>query len=314
MNLQQLEYIVALDNERSFSKASQVCHVTQPTLSMMIQKLESEYDIKIFDRSKHPVVPTETGKLLIAQARTILQEVHKIQDLVQEKKNTIAGDLQVGIIPTIAPYLLPLFLHDFNQKYPHIKLRISEYVTDEILEKLDEGKLDAGILVSPDGNRLFNNFPLYYEPFVVYAARSFGKEYLLAEDINPNELLLLEESHCFRSQIIQFCELRDKRESAIEFISGSLETLRNLADKQLGITILPELSTLQLSASDKTKLKRFAAPEPFRVVSLMTRRDFVKKRMIDAFAKEIKTHIPDQFQAPQGVEVGYKKRESKTAY
>ncbi|WP_416864227.1 MAG: LysR substrate-binding domain-containing protein [Imperialibacter sp.] len=314
MNLQQLEYIVALDNERSFSKASDQCHVTQPTLSMMIQKLESEYDIKIFDRSKYPVVPTETGKSLISQARLILQEVHKIQELVQEKKNTIAGDLQIGIIPTIAPYLLPLFIYEFTIRYPHIKLKISEHVTEEILEKLDEGKLDAGILVSPDDTKLFNAFPLYYEPFVVYSARKFDKELLLAEDIDPNELLLLEESHCFRSQIIQFCELRDKKENTLEFTSGSLETLRNLADKNLGITILPELSTLQLRESDTLKLKRFAAPEPFRVISLMTRRDFVKKRMITAFMEEIKKHIPEKFQAPQGQEIAYRRKEKKVTF
>jgi LysR family hydrogen peroxide-inducible transcriptional activator len=314
MNLQQLEYMVAVDNERSFSKASEQCHVTQPTLSMMIQKLESEYDIKIFDRSKHPVAPTETGKALIAQARLILQEVERIKELVQEKKNTIAGELQVGIIPTIAPYVLPLFLTDFAAKYPNIRLKVSELVTEDILHKLDEGKLDAGILVSPDDNRLFNNFPLYFEPFVVYSARQFDKEYLLAEDINPNDLLLLEESHCFRSQIIQFCELRDKKENMIEFTSGSLETLRNLADKDLGITILPELSTLQFSDADLHKIKRFASPEPFRVVSLMTRRDFVKKRMIKAFSDEIVAHIPAQFQNRTGMEVAYKRKEKKVSF
>jgi len=314
MNLQQLEYIVAVDNERSFSRASEQCHVTQPTLSMMIQKLESEYDIKIFDRSKHPVAPTETGKALIAQARLIIQEVERIKELVQEKKNTIAGELQVGIIPTIAPYLLPLFLNDFADKYPNIRLKVSELVTEDILQKLDEGKLDAGILVSPDDNRLFNNFPLYFEPFVVYSARQFDKEYLMAEDINPNDLLLLEESHCFRSQIIQFCELRDKKENMIEFTSGSLETLRNLADKDLGITILPELSTLQFSDADRHKIRRFASPEPFRVVSLMTRRDFVKKRMIKAFSDEIVAHIPAQFQYRTGLEVAYKRKEKKVSF
>lgn len=314
MNLQQLEYIVALDNERSFSKASEICHVTQPTLSMMIQKLESEYDIKIFDRSKYPVVPTETGKALIAQARLIIQEVAKIQELVQEKKNTIAGVLQIGIIPTIAPYLLPLFIHEFTVKYPNIKLKISEHVTEDILEKLDDGKLDAGILVSPEDSKLFNTVPLYYEPFVVYSARSFDKEYLLAEDIDPNELLLLEESHCFRSQIIQFCELRNKQENMVEFTSGSLETLKNLADKHLGITILPELSILQMADGDAPKIKRFASPEPFRVISIMTRRDFVKKRMIAAFAQEIKAHVPQKFQTAHGQEVAYKRKEKTSTF
>jgi LysR family hydrogen peroxide-inducible transcriptional activator len=293
MNIQQLEYILSIDRYRHFARAAEACHVTQPTLSMMIQKLEEELNLKIFDRSRQPVCPTKAGKELLIQARQILLEVKRFEEIASEANNFMGGELKIGVIPTIAPYLLPLFIQSFVEKYPDVKLKISELITDQILEQLEKGELDVGILVSPDNNKTLKEIHLFNEAFVVYSPREFDKEYLLAEDIDVNELLLLEEGHCFRSQIMQFCELRKLSNNHVEYTSGSLETLRYLADKHLGITILPELATLHLTPEQMTSVKQFAAPRPVRKVSLVTKRDFVKRRLLEALAEEVKLNLPE---------------------
>ncbi|MFN3589219.1 MAG: LysR substrate-binding domain-containing protein [Spirosomataceae bacterium] len=303
MNIQQLEYILAVDKYRHFAKAAEACHVTQPTLSMMIQKLEEAYQLKIFDRSRHPVVPTEVGEKLLAQARIILNEVERFSEIVDRTKNEMEGELKVGILPTIAPYLLPLFLMNFQKKFPAIKLKLAEYVTSTMIEKLQRGELDAGIMILPEQHQSLFEVPLYNEPFVIYTPKKYDKQYLLAKDIDPNELLLLEEGHCFRTQIIQFCELRRAQENAIEYTSGSLETLRHLADRHLGITILPALATWTLSASQQENIKRFAAPQPVRKVSIVTHRDFVKKRFITLLQQEIQDNLPKDFIDAEGITI-----------
>lgn len=307
MNIQQLEYVLAVNTYRHFARAAESCHVTQPTLSMMIHKLEEEHGVKIFDRSKQPVIPTQAGEKLIDQARVILREVDRFSEIVNSSKNTISGELRVGIIPTIAPYLLPMFLLSFKEKYPDVRLKISENITEIILEKLQNGELDAGILVSPEESNNFNEYPLLFEPFVVYTPRKFEKEYLLAEDIDINDLLLLEEGHCFRSQIMQFCELRKQQENAIEYTSGSLETLKNLADRHLGITILPELATLNFSEEEHSNVKRFADPQPNRKISILTHRNFVKQRLVELLKHEITEHVPDAYKSAHGATVEFRK-------
>ncbi len=292
MNLQQLEYLIAVDHYRHFAKAAESCHVTQPTLSMMIQKLEDELGLKIFDRSRQPVCPTDAGVEIINQAKVILKESDRLVEMAKTARNFIGGELRVGVIPTIAPYLLPLFIQSFHEKYPEVQLKISELITEQIMEKLDYDELDAGILVPPEKEKGIIEIPLYTEAFVVYSPKEFEKEFLLAEDINVNELLLLEEGHCFRSQILKFCELRKTHKNTIEYTSGSLETLRNLADRHLGITILPELATLNFNLDQLKKTKQFAKPRPVRKVSLVMKRGYVKRRLIDLFVEEIKTNLP----------------------
>jgi len=305
MNLQQLEYIIAVDTYRHFARAAEACQVTQPTLSMMIHKLEENLDIKIFDRSRQPVVPTEVGEKLIAQARIIVQEANRLQEMVDESKNRISGELKVGILPTIAPYLLPLFLQSFQQKYPTIRLKLAEHMTAPLIEKLQRGELDAGILVLPEQNAHLFEYPLYQEPFVVYTPRTFDKEFLLAEDIDVQDLLLLEEGHCLRSQILRFCELRKKHDNPVEYTSGSLETLRFLADKHLGITILPALSMEHLTQEQLRNIKYFAQPQPTRQISLVTHRDFVKRRMINLLAEEIQAHLPESLEKEPGTNIPF---------
>lgn len=293
MNIQQLEYVLAVDKYRHFARAAEASFVTQPTLSMMIQKLEDELDAKIFDRSKQPVVPTDIGEKMITQIRQVLAEIDHLKNISNEEKNIVAGELKIGIIPTIAPYLLPMFLGSFKEKYPDVKLKISENITPTLIQKLKNGELDAGILVNPEDGDNFTEHELYTEAFVVYSPKSFKKKYLLAEDIDISELLLLEEGHCFRSQILKFCELSKMQQNNVEYSSGSLETLKNLTDRHLGITILPEMATLNFSEKDQVKIKHFVAPQPTRKVSLVTHRDYIKKRLITILQEEIKANLPD---------------------
>jgi LysR family transcriptional regulator, hydrogen peroxide-inducible genes activator len=299
MNLQQLEYIVAVDTLKHFSAAAAKCNVTQPTLSMMIQKLEEELDVKIFDRSKQPVQTTEIGQTVIDQARMILGEAGNLKKLVAQQKGTISGELRIGIIPTLAPYLLPLFLNQFLKKYPLLKLKISELTTDQIIERLNAQHLDAGILATPLKNPTLQELPLFYEQFVVYASQAekmMKKKYLLAADIDVNRLWLLEEGHCLRSQVVNLCELKRKEAllQNLDYEAGSIETLRKMVDLNNGITILPELALRDLTKAQLKNIRYFKSPAPVREVSIVTYRYFVKYHLIEALKKEILANIPKE--------------------
>ena len=302
MTITQLEYVVAIDIHRHFAMAADHCHVTQPTLSMQVNKLEQELGIKIFDRSKLPVVPTEHGKEIIAQAKRILAEVSVIGDIVQNKKGVLKGQLKVGIIPTLAPYLLPLFVKSFAKKYPQVKLIVNELTTDILIERLREGKVDAAILVTPLQEAGFREYVLFYEELLVYVSKKnqlFNKEYVLSKDIDPSKLWLLEEGHCFRSQIENLCELKKvaKEGRLFEYEAGSIETLRKMVEINDGITILPELSTTDLRSSQLQLLRKFKSPAPMREVSLVVHRDNMKKRMVDLLRQEIIDSIPEKIRA-----------------
>ena len=294
MNLQQLNYIIAVDTHRHFLTAAEACHVTQPTLSMMIQKLEDELEIKIFDRSKHPVVPTEAGALIIQQARKVLHESQQIRDIAEMAKGILRGTLKLGIIPTLAPYLVPLFIQTFLNEYPDVNLHISEFTTDSIIKHLKSGLLDVGILVTPLNDISLKERPLFYESFFVYSTHTYDKTYLLPEDLNPDELWLLEEGHCLRSQILNLCELRKKSNTQLQYQAGSIETLKRLVESQHGITILPELALSALTSEQKKMLKSFKPPAPAREVSLIVHRDFLKKRLIDALERSILASLPPE--------------------
>ena len=299
MNLQQLEYIVAVDTWRHFSTAAEKCFVTQPTLSMMIQKLELELDVKIFDRTRQPVVTTAIGQKIIEQARIVLSEAGNLKKIVDEQKGAVSGELRIGIIPTLAPYLLPLFLTDFLKKYPKLKLKISELTTQQIVEKLEVQKLDAGILATPLKISSIKEMPLFYEQFVVYASQNqevMKKKYLLAEDIDVNHLWLLEEGHCLRSQVVNLCELKRKETlmQNLDYEAGSIETLKKMVDINNGITILPELALRDLTKAQIKNLRYFKAPAPVREISIVTYRYFVKYNLIEALRKEILAKIPKQ--------------------
>lgn len=299
MTFVQLEYIVAVDTHRHFAKAAAKCFVTQPTLSMQIQKLENELGLKLFDRSKQPVIPTAAGQAIIAQARKILGEKALIDEIVQHKKEVVAGELRLGIIPTLAPYLLPLFVQSFTQRYPQVKLIVSELITDVLLTRLQEGSIDVAMLVTPLNQPGFTEELLFYEELVAYVSRknkAFKKNYVLAKDIDPEKLWLLQEGHCFRSQIINLCELQKASEGGahFEYEAGSLETLCRMVDLNDGITILPELATLHMNNKEGQFIRFFNKPAPMREVSLVTHRNYVKRRLVEVLRQQVLQAVPDK--------------------
>jgi LysR family transcriptional regulator, hydrogen peroxide-inducible genes activator len=295
----QLEYILAIDTHRHFAKAAESCFVTQPTLSMQVGKLEKSLGVKIFDRSHTPVVPTEAGKQILEQAKKILLEKSRVTEIISLKKGLLEGELRIGIIPTLAPYLLPLFVNQFLRKYPKVKLVVYEKTTEELIEALRDSGLDAGILVTPLNEKGIRGEVLFYEELLVYVSEKNGlyrKSYVLAREIDPNKLWLLEEGHCFRSQTINLCELfkASRRISHFDYEAGSFETLRRMVELNDGITILPELATRDFSKKQQALIRRFRNPSPMREVSLVVSRDFVKERLVKILKEEIMNSIPDK--------------------
>lgn len=299
MTLVQLEYIVAVDTYRHFAVAAANCFVTQPTLSMQIQKLEAELGIKLFDRSKQPVVPTALGSQVITQARKVLTEKNQIDELIQSEKGVITGELKIGIIPTLAPYLLPLFVQSFIASHPQVKLIVTEMTTDHILLALKESRIDVGILVTPLHENGIKEHVLFYEELVAFASTdnpATKKQELTPADINPDTLWLLEEGHCFRAQILNLCDLRKGTRPAnrFQYEAGSFETLRRFVEINKGITLLPELATADLSTKQQQLVRHFAHPAPMREVSLVIHRDFVKKRLVEVLEAEILKSLPEK--------------------
>ena len=297
MTLTQLDYIVAIDTHRHFATAAEHCHVTQPTLSMQIQKLEDELGVLLFDRSKHPVVPTETGQVIVAQAREVLQASRRIPELAKESRDEVGGELRVGVIPTLAPYLLPYFIGAFMTRYPAVTIQLQELLTEQIVERLRTGLLDVGIVVTPLRENNMSDIPLFKEPFMVYAAK--GNPLLKKDTINPADLTneglwLLSEGHCFRDQVVNLCGGRHQGRSALRYETGSLETLVKLIDRQDGFTLLPYLATLDFDVVRKKQLRSFTGVAPVREVSLVMHRSFLKRSLINALRREIMANLPGE--------------------
>jgi LysR family hydrogen peroxide-inducible transcriptional activator len=295
MNLQQLEYILAVDKHRHFATAARSCFVTQPTLSMMIHKLEEELGLKIFDRSRQPVEPTREGTEIIRRAKAVLAQVQHLKEYAGELKGEMSGEIHIGIIPTLAPYLLPLFLKSFHEKYPSLRIFIREMITDEILLHLRSGELDLGLCATPVLEKNLVEHPLFYEEFFVYASREERlpqKKYLLPKQINVDHLWLLEEGHCLRSQVFNLCELKKRGHGTLNYEAGSIETLINLVDQSQGITIVPELAAMNMKSGQKKNIREFANPKPVREISLIVPRDFPRKKILERLKKEIIDAIP----------------------
>lgn len=291
MTITQLKYVLAVAEYKNFTLAAEKCFVTQPTLSMQIQKIEEELNIQIFDRTKKPIQLTDIGQKIVNQAKNIVVEADRIQDIVEQQKGFIGGEFRLGIIPTIMPTLLPMFLNNFIKKYPKVKLIIEELNTSEIITKLNNGHLDAGIAATPLLEEKIKEIVLYYEPFVAYIPEShhhFQKNEIEVADLNLNEILLLQDGHCFRDGILNLCKTGDRNEiSHFQIESGSFETLIKLADEGLGTTLLPYLHTLDLKEKDKLKLLHFKEPKPAREVSLIFPKNELKIQIIDALRSTI---------------------------
>lgn len=305
MNIQQLEYIIAVDNHRHFAKAAEASFVTQPTLSMMIQKLEDELGIKIFDRSQLPVQPTVIGTQIINQARVIVSQVKQIKEIIQEEKGIVQGVFKLGIIPTIAPYLLPKLMQTHNQNGYDIVLVIEETTTGQIIEKLLNGALDGAILATPLKNEKIVEHPIYYERFYAYVSPRetslYVKKELEEDDLNINRLWLLEEVHCFRNQILRICNMRKRKSShsLFSYEAGSIGTLVNIVDNNSGLTIIPEMAIEELNERQRRNIRPLKGISPVREVSLVTRREFLRERVLDIIISEAKQSVPQELLNPE---------------
>ncbi len=297
ISLIQLEYIVAVDTHRHFVKAAQHCFVTQPTLSMQIKKLEEELDIIVFDRSKQPILPTEIGNAIIRQARIILAESKRINEIIDDYNNTISGDITIGIIPSVAPYLLPLFIGKFTDKYPDVHLTIKELLTDEIIDELQRETIDVGILVTPLNEKGIVEEPLFYEEMVLYVNNVHPlahREHLDANLLASPDLWLLNNGHCFRSQVLNLCGYRpdESERKHFQFDSGSLETLMKMVEIEGGYTLIPELAIPK--PNPPACVKRFSSATPLREVSLAFTRNYYKKKILSLITQEIQSSLPPQ--------------------
>jgi LysR family hydrogen peroxide-inducible transcriptional activator len=302
MNIQQLEYIIAVDKYRHFARAADECRITQPTLSMMIQKLEEELDVKIFDRTKHPVEPTAVGKQIIDQAHVSLKNFRQIKYLVENEQQTTKGCFALGIIPTIATYLVPVLLS--RQDETGIELTLKEYTTTDLIDRILKGELDGGLLAGPLNHPELAEYPVYYEKFYAYVSpqdkRSSEKE-IDINDVDINDIWLLENVHCLRGQIERLCRLKKKASTgnaSVKYESGSIDTLIHIVDYNQGITIIPELHAMGLSEDKQENLRAFKNSTAVREVSLIVGRDYVRKSMLNIILKLIKSIVPKSMQDP----------------
>jgi len=286
MTITQLYYVLAVAEHQNFTKAAEKCFVTQPTLSMQIQKLEDQLDILIFDRSKKPIDLTEIGKKIVAQAKNIVDEAERIKDIVDQQKGFVGGEFRLGIIPTIMPTLLPMFLKTFIKRYPKVKLRIEELTTDEIIQRINDGHLDAAIATTPLENDSIKERPLFYEPFVSYIPkghRLYDKKKIDITDLEIEDMLLLEDGHCFRDGVINLCKTFKKHDDdKFQLESGSIEMLVKLSNEGLGMTLLPYLHTLDIKDAEKSNLHYFNEPSPAREVSIIYHKSELKMQIIEA--------------------------------
>lgn len=291
MTITQLRYVLAVAEHQNFTKAAKHIFVTQPTLSMQIQKLEEELDILIFDRKKKPIELTSVGKKIVEQARNIVNESERMQDVVDQEKGFIGGTFHLGMIPTVMPTLLPIFLKSFSTRYPKVQLKIEELNTDEIISRINDGYLDAAIAATPLEQEKIKERILYYEPFVGYIPESHrlgSKEHIAIDDLNPKDILLLRDGHCLRDNIINLCNApKSGNNEQFQLKSGSIETLVKLSDEGLGMTLLPFLHTLTLNADKKQNLKYFREPSPAREISIIYSGSKLKMQIVDALYNSI---------------------------
>jgi len=295
MTITQLLYVLAVSEYKNFTKAAHNCHVTQPTLSMQVQKLEEELNIQIFDRTKKPIELTNVGKKIVNQAKNIVAEAERINDIVDQEKGFIGGEFKLGIIPTVMPTLLPMFLKTYIKRYPKVKLKIEELTTDEITNRLQDGYLDGAIAATPLRIDNIKERVLYYEPFVGYISpnhRLKFKTQIEVSDLDINDMLILEDGHCLRQGVLNLCKIKKEQElDNFQLESGSIEMLVKLVNEGMGMTLLPYLNTLDLKLNEKNNLRFFVNPSPAREVSILHNKNELKIQIIDSIHQTISAVI-----------------------
>ncbi len=300
MTLVQLEYVIALFEEKNFSRAAERCNVTQPNLSMQIDRLEKEFGVKLFDRRRQSVEVTATGKVLVEKARNILRETNSFRDFLKFQQNDMSGTYRIGIIPTLAPYLVPLFLPHFRKDFPNTRLVIEELVTQDIVEMLLQDKLDIGIAVTPLKEGLLREVPVFNEPIFAYVSQDhplFTRKTVEEADLSSHRIWLLNHGHCFRNQVLNICDQSSQKEEDADFVyeSGSLETLKNLVSLGNGATLLPALAAYN-NVENLEMIKRFRDPQPLREVSLIVHEHSTRNKLIESLYNTIVDKVPAEYQ------------------
>ncbi len=296
MNIQQLEYLIAVDKYKHFGKAAQACFITQPTLSAMIQKFEDELDVKIFDRTTHPIRTTDVGVQIIDHAKTIVDSINELRNKANLLNNILGGKINLGIIPTVSTYILPGEIFDFLQKNPKIEMNVKEMTTENIIKALKSGELDAGIIATPydSASEFYQDF-LFNEELMLYSSDENTKKdtYVIPEEIDEEKVWLLEEGNCLRTQFENICHLKENtlKPKNLDFLASNINTLVQMVDKVGGISILPELATQQLSEEQKEKVFRFRKPYPYREISIIYYKPTFKQKIIDELVNTVKTSV-----------------------
>lgn len=311
MTLTQLQYVVAVEKFRHFGKAAKSCFVTQPTLSMQLQKLEDELDLIIFDRSKNPIIPTGDGLKIIEQAKIVIKEHKKVEEIAKLSKGNLAGDFRLGVIPTLAPYVIPFFIKTFSENAPEVELIIEECKTEDIIRRLGDDTLDAGLLVTPLHDDSLIERTLFYEPFYLFVSPDHSlssKKQILEGDLSADEIWLLHEGHCFRDQVLKLCNRSKSGTGTLEnvrFESGNLETIQNIILKNSGYTLLPHMAVDSLSPSRKDNVRDLnIKPLPTREISLVHSRTFLKENIINSLEKTIIETAPKELRSLKSSDVG----------
>ncbi|MGC3977267.1 MAG: hydrogen peroxide-inducible genes activator [Paludibacteraceae bacterium] len=297
MNIQQLEYIVALDNHRHFVKAAEDCNISQPTLSMMVQRLEEELNVKLFDRTKYPIEPTSIGSLVLEQARITLKNINQIKEVVDNERESIKGNFRLGIIPTIAPYLVPELLQKWHSESNEIELKLRETTTDRIIEGILSGTLDGGLLAGPIRHPYIDEYPIYYEKFYAYVSKEdiYKCKEIDLEQVDIDKVWLLENIHCLRGQVEQLCSRKKKsgeENIKVKYEAGNIETLIHIVDYNKGLTVIPEMFAMGLSEERQDNLRDFKNMTAVREVSLIVSKEYVRKKMMDIIIEAIRKSVP----------------------
>ena len=294
MNIQQFQYVLAVAEHRHFETAAEKCFITQSTLSTMISRLEDEIGIRIFDRKKKPVEITTEGAVILEQLKVIATNIDQLKELTSEIKGEIKGTLSMAVLPTIAPFLLPLFLQNFATRFPNLHITVREETTEEIVRQIKSRDLDIGIISIPIGDRDILEHKLYDEPFVFYDATHKGKGPVSIRNVRMDNLCLLEEGHCMRTQIMKLCDLHKRSIHSnlnFEYKAGSIDSLLRFVKSNRATTLLPYLATVGMPASESRHLSQFADPVPYRAIGAVVHRHFVKKKMLDMLQKEIVNQV-----------------------
>jgi len=297
MTINQFKYIRAISKYRSFSKASEMLGITQPALTLQVKKLEQEVGFMLFNRTQKPLSVTKEGEIFLQKTAQILNQIDQLQDLSATLELDIKGTLTLGIIPTIAPYLVPLFMDDLQINYPQLTVHIKELVTEDIIDLIKNGELDAGIVATPIQTKGVNFKTLLYEKFYLFVSEKnklYSKPAIKVDEIALTELWYLNEGNCFQNQVNALCKISDKitEKQNLKYQSNSIESLRYIVEHRGGITFIPELATLTIPPDQEDMIKSINGLQPVREISLVTARFVAKQKLIDVFVEVLMKNIP----------------------